>query len=424
MKRILHFSRFFIPAAVISAVLTLGGIAGYIIMGGFNLGVDFQAGLLQEIRFAPTAFGLTWAGRGSAVVSFDRNRNRLDIVVSGAGAESRTVSFSFAEYGTLGALTGAIRSSPSLEGIAVDLKAPADTQSQWLIFSAQTNPQLGSEPFVVHFLTPETPPIAIRDVRESLVSLGRTVSVQQLGRDEDRHFMIRLEDSEGEEGETGKISGEKIVSVLEDYFGRGGVAVIRSDYVDSRFSKDLTDQVGTLLGFTLLLILLYSSIRFKPQYAIGAVLAIIHDGLIMVAFVVWTRMEFNTTTIAAILTILGYSINDTIVIFDRIRETRRIYPEDPFVLVLDRSLSETLNRTIITTATTMLAVIFLYIFTAGSMKDFALALLVGMTSGVYSTIFIASGFVYLWDLQAKKREQKKAAANSLKPKAGKVPAKA
>jgi preprotein translocase subunit SecF len=420
MKRIIRFSRFFLPAVIISIILTLGGIAGYIIKGGFNLGVDFQAGLLQEIRFAPTAFSLTWAGRGSASVSYDRNRNKLDIVVFGAGVESRPASFSFTEYSTLGALAEAIRSSDVLAGITVDLKAPANTQCQWLIFSDQTDPLLGSEPFVVHFLAPGTPPIAIRDVRESLVSLGRTVSVQQLGQDADRYFMIRLEDSGIE---TEKISAEKIVSVLEDYFGKGGVAVIRSDYVDSRFSKDLTDQAGTLLGFTLLLILIYSSVRFKPQYAIGAVLAIIHDGLIMVAFVVWSRMEFNTTTIAAILTILGYSINDTIVIFDRIRETRRIYPEDPMVVVLDRSLSETLGRTIITTATTMLAVVFLYVFTAGSMKDFALALLVGMVSGVYSTIFIASGFVYFWDLQTKKREQqKKTAVNPVR--AGKVPAKA
>jgi preprotein translocase subunit SecF len=424
MKRIIRFSRFFLPAAVISAVLALGGIAGYI-RGGFNLGVDFQAGLLQEIRFAPTAFSLTWAGRGSASVSFAQDRisglfRSLDIVVSGVGVESKTVSFPFAEYDTVGSLAAAVRSSASLEGIAVDLAAPPDTRCQWLIFSAQTDPLLGANPFTVHFLAPGTEPVPIGKVRESLVSLGRTVSVQQLGQDADRHFMIRLEESEEE---TEKISGEKIISALRAYFGQDDVVVIRSDYVDSRFSKDLTDQAGTLLGLTLLLILIYSSVRFKPQFAIGAVLAIIHDGLIMVAFVVWTRMEFNTTTIAAILTILGYSINDTIVIFDRIRETRRIYPEDSLVVVLDRSLSETLGRTIITTATTMLAVVFLFIFTTGSMKDFALALLVGMASGVYSTIFIASGFVYFWDVQAKKREQKKKiAVNPVK--AGKVPVKA
>ncbi|MDR2177969.1 MAG: protein translocase subunit SecF [Treponema sp.] len=405
MKRIITFSRFFLPAAVISGILALGGIVGYIVKGGFNMGVDFQAGLIQEVRFAPTAFSLGWAGQGAAAVSFDRNK--LDIVVSGVGVESRTVSFLFAQYDTLGALTQAIRSSDQLQGIAVTLNAPADTQSQYLIFSAQANPLLGEDPFVVHYLVPESAPISIQEVRESLAGLGKVVSVQQLGQDADRHFMIRLD-----EDETGGIPTEKIIDTLETYFGQGGVAVIRSDYVGSRFSKDLTDQAGMLLGLTLLLILVYSSVRFRPQFAIGAVLAIIHDGLIMVAVVVWSRMEFNTTTIAAILTILGYSINDTIVIFDRIRETRRIYPDDPFVTVLNRSLSETLGRTIITTATTMLAVIFLFIFTTGSMKDFALALLIGMLSGVYSTIFIASGFVYLWDIRIKKRDQKKAAANS------------
>jgi preprotein translocase subunit SecF len=423
MKRIIRFSRFFLPAIILSVVLALIGIVGYFKFD-FNYGVDFQAGLIQEVQFAPTAFSLTWSGRGSASISSDRSK--LDIVVSGAGVESRTVSFLFSDYGTIGALTTGIRSSAQLEGIGVTASAPADAQSQWLIFSAQANPLLGVDPFVVHYLAPGTAPISIGQVRESLTSLGRTISVQQLGGDVDRHFMIRLEEGEeASQSDGGQIPAEKIISTLETYFGQGGVAVIRSDYVGSRFSKNLKDQAGMLLALTLLLILIYSSVRFKPQYAVGAVLAIIHDGLIMVAFVVWSRMEFNTTTIAAILTILGYSINDTIVIFDRIRETRRIYPDDSFVDVLDRSLTETLSRTIITTLTTMLAVISLFIFTTGSMKDFALALLVGMCSGVYSTIFIASSFVYYWDANAKKREQKKveqAPVNKV-PKE-KVPAKA
>jgi preprotein translocase subunit SecF len=194
---------------------------------------------------------------------------------------------------------------------------------------------------------------------------------------------------------------------LENSFGQGGVAVVRSDYVGARVSQQLVSQTGLLLFLTIILILVYSSLRFKPQYAIGAVLAIVHDGLIMVAFIVWSKMEFNTTTIAAILTILGYSINDTIVIFDRIRETRRMYPEDKFITVLNRAVTETLGRTIITTFTTMLAVASLFIFTTGSMKDFALALLVGMTSGVYSTIFIACSFVHLWEKTKNKKGKKK-----------------
>jgi preprotein translocase subunit SecF len=223
--------------------------------------------------------------------------------------------------------------------------------------------------------------------------------------------MIRMQDSEVEGESDQGVPAEKIIAALEAAdFGAGGVAVTRSDYVGSRFSKQLTDQAGLLLALTLVVILAYASIRFKFQYAMGAVLAILHDALITVAFVVWARMEFNTTTIAAILTILGYSINDTIVIFDRIRETRRVYPDDSFVDILNRAISETLGRTIITTFTTMLAVAFLYRFTTGSMRDFALCLLVGMTSGVYSTIFIASGFVNFWENRALKKAKKKLSA--------------
>jgi preprotein translocase subunit SecF len=399
MKRIIPFSKYFLPAAVFSSILIVAGLVGYFVKGGFNLGVDFQAGLIQEIQFAPTAFRLTYTGRGTASISF--NRNNLYIVVTASGMEPVTHSFPFAAYGTVDALIAGFSSVEGLSPVAV---APGNTQTQWLVQSAQGNPQLGAEPFVVHYLAPDAEPILIEDVRSSLSPLG-TVSVQVLGEDAERRFMIRLEDSEME-GSKG-VPAEKIISALEGKFGAGGVAVTRSDYVGSRFSKQLTDQAGMLMGLTLLLILIYASVRFKPQFAIGAVLAIAHDALIMVGFITWTRMEFNTTTIAAILTILGYSINDTIVVFDRIRETRRIYPDDSFVAVLNRALSETLGRTVITTVTTMLAVLSLFIFTSGSMKDFALALLVGMISGVYSTLFVASGFVNFWNIQTKKQEKKK-----------------
>jgi preprotein translocase subunit SecF len=402
MKRTISFSKYFLPAMILSILLAVAGIVGYALMG-FNLGVDFRAGLLQEIQFAPTAFRITWNSTGTASISF--SRTNLTIVISGAGIDEVQHDFPFTEYGTVDDL---VRGLSAIDGIGASASAAGTTRSAWLVQSAQSNPELGAVPFVVHYLSPDEKPIPIEDVRSSLLPLG-TVSVQVLGDPSERRFMIRMEDSEIE-GEQG-VPVEKIIATLEAAFGQGGVAVTRSDYVGSRFSKQLTDQAGILLGLTLLVILIYSSIRFRPQYAIGAVLAIIHDGLIMVAYVVWFRMEFNTTTIAAILTILGYSINDTIVIFDRVRETRRIYPDDNFVDVLNRAITETLNRTIITTLTTMLAVVSLYIFTTGSMKDFALALLVGMVSGVYSTIFIACGFVNLWEIKKAKRTRNKLAAS-------------
>jgi len=413
MKRIIGFSKLFLPAAIFSVVLTVSGVISYFIMH-FNLGVDFQAGLIQEVQFAPTAFSLTWSGTGNATVSFDRSG--MYIINTGVGIESRTIAFPFSEYGTVGALVQGLN---TVEGLEVKNTIPEGSSSQWLVRSAQGNPQLGSAPYLVHYIDPQSQEIKIETVREALVSMGQGISVQNLGQPKDRHFMIRLQDKGKEKSMAGgtaaedgaaEAPGEKITRVLEKYFGTGEVVVLRSDYVGSRFSKNLTDQAGILLAFTLLLILVYASIRFKPQYAIGAVLGIMHDCLVIISFVVWTRMEFNTTTIAAILTILGYSINNTIVIFDRMRENRRLYPDDVFVAVLNRSLTETLSRTIITTLTTMLAVLSLFIFTTGSMKDFALALLVGLVSGVYTTTFIATGFVYFWDKEKVKRAKKKAFA--------------
>jgi preprotein translocase subunit SecF len=397
--KIIRFSKLFVPAVIFSVVLIVIGLAGFFVKGGFNLGVDFQAGLIQEVQFAPQAFGLTWSGRGNAAISFDRGN--LYVVVSGAGVDNVTHSFSFAVYPTIGALSQALDAQ---EGLSVIVSAPAGAPSSLLIQSAQGDPQLGNTPYVVHYLPEGSEEIPIEDVRAALTHLG-TVSVQVLGQSAERRFMIRMEDSEL--GGANSVPADQVISALEARFGAGGVAVTRSDFVGSRFSKQLADQAGMLLALTLLLILVYASFRFKPQFAIGAVLAIAHDALIMVAFITWTRMEFNTTTIAAILTILGYSINDTIVIFDRIRETSRIYPDDRFVDILDRSISETLSRTVITTVTTMLAVLSLYIFTTGSMKDFALALLVGMVSGVYSTIFIASGFTNFWGVMIKNRAARK-----------------
>jgi preprotein translocase subunit SecF len=386
MKRMIQFSRAFVPTLIFSIILIVIGLVGFFTQG-FNLGIDFQSGLIQEVQFAPAALELTYSGTAAASVSM--TRPQFDVVVSGAGAENITHTFPIVEYQTVDSLVAGLS---AIEGLSVRSLVPGNTETRYLIQSARGDSQLSAVPYTVHYLNSGARTISIEEVRSSLLSLG-DVSVQILGDPADRKFMIRIDEEEAAES----VPAEKLIDTLETSFGEGEAALISSSYVSSRFSQNLTHQVGVLIGLTLLLILLYASIRFRPQYAIGAVLAIMHDALIMVGFIVWTRMEFNTTTIAAILTILGYSINDTIVIFDRIRENKRLFPDDAFVSVLNRSLSETLGRTIITTVTTMLAVVSLYIFTTGSMKDFALALMVGMISGVYSTIFIASGFVNFWD---------------------------
>jgi preprotein translocase subunit SecF len=402
MKRIIPFSKFFLPATIFSLILIMSGIVVFILKGGFNLGIDFKAGLIQEVQFAPAAFKIIYNGDNNATVSF--TRAGMEIVISGSGTNGATYSFNFSYYPTLEGLAAAL--SDTVDGVNVEIMAPGNVETAWFLQNAHGNPQINTSPYIVHYLKPGESPVELSDVRESLSSFG-DVSVQVLGNPSERHFLIRIDEREdpGLDGSDVGVSSDAIVGALEAAFGEGEIVVNRSDFIGSRFSKQLADQAGILMFLTLLLILIYASIRFRPQFAVGAVLAIMHDALIMVAFITWTRMEFNTTTIAAILTILGYSINDTIVVFDRIRESRRLYPEDSFIKSLNRAITETLSRTIITTVTTMLAVMSLYIFTSGSMKDFALALLVGMISGVYSTIFIACGFSVFWERYIKKEEQ-------------------
>ena len=402
MKRIIPFSRYFVPAAALSVVLVVLGLIGVFHKDmGFNMGIDFQPGLLQEVQFAPTAFRLTYNGPGNASV-FLTPRSHVDIVIAGAMVDEISHRFDFASYPTLADLA---RRLGELEGLVFMENAPLNIQSNWLIQSAQSSSRLDdTNPFALHYLPPGAASIDIADVRASLSTLG-TVSVQVLGTPEERRFMIRMEDNElSADG-----GGEIVVSTLENSFGQGEVAVTRSDFVGSRFARQLSDQAIFLVTMTLLLILVYCSFRFKLQYALGAVIAIIHNGLITITFIVWSGMEFNTITIAAILTILGYSINDIVVVFDRLKETRRIYPDDSFVDVLNRAVSETLSRTIITTVTTIVAVASLYFFTTGAMKDFAAALIVGMVTGVYATIFIAMSFVLFWETQSQKRGKKKQA---------------
>ncbi|GMO21151.1 MAG: protein translocase subunit SecF [Spirochaetaceae bacterium] len=399
MKRIIRFSKIFIPAALFSLILIAAGITGYIYNGGFNLGVDFQAGLLQELQFAPKAFSITYSGSGNASVQYDKQA--ISIVITGSGSPNEVFNFNFDSFKTLGALTEAMQTQVS--GLAAELSASKEIKTEWLVESAEGTPQLSASPYSFHYLEPGSSAIEISEVRDALtVVYGSAVAVQELGEKSERRFMIRLQDDE-KNNETNKMP---LKAALEAKFGKDSVAITSSDYVGSRFSRQLQEQAWILMTLTMILILVYASIRFKPQFAIGAVLAIAHDAFVMVAFIVWTRMEFNTTTIAAILTILGYSINDTIVVFDRIRETRKFNPDDDFRNVLDRALSETLARTIITTFTTMLAVFSLYIFTSGSMKDFALALIVGMLSGVYSTIFVASGWTLFWERHIKSKNKK------------------
>ncbi len=397
MKRVVQFSKLYVPAAIFSTGLILLGIIGYLVMG-FNLGVDFQAGINQTVQLAYPALNVTYEGKGNVTMSVAADK--LTIVFSGAEVENKTVVIDYEKAPALSDLASAISVNSGIVASVVDQPT---TATKLLVPTFQGDTRLGPEPFVMHRAPANEAEnfSTIEKVRDSLKGQG-DISVQQVRPVSLQRYLIRVQDKGKEKGFS-QTAPALIRTSLETAFGASRVVVMKTDYVGARYSQSLTKTSAILILATVLVILLYATLRFGFQYGMGAVLATLHDALIMVCFVVWTRMEFNTSTIAAILTILGYSINDTIVQFDRVREERRLRPTERFNDVLNSALTITLSRTIITTLCTMLTVVALIVFTTGSIQDFAIALFVGMISGTYSTLYIASAFVLWWEDKKEKR---------------------
>ena len=162
--------------------------------------------------------------------------------------------------------------------------------------------------------------------------------------------------------------------------------------------------------FALIGILIYIALRFEFSFAIGAVAALIHDVIITAGLMNILHREFNLTTIAALLTIVGYSLNDTIVVFDRIRENMRKLKDKikDLAEIMNISISETLSRTILTSLTTLLVVISLLVLGGDIIRDFALALFIGILIGTYSSIFVASPIVLAWNNYTKRKKKARA----------------
>ncbi|MBQ4109788.1 MAG: protein translocase subunit SecF [Clostridia bacterium] len=183
---------------------------------------------------------------------------------------------------------------------------------------------------------------------------------------------------------------EKLWNGLKEKFTLEDEARISVDSVSPTIGKELTQSAILAIIIAVILMLIYITFRFELLSGVAAVVALIHDVLIMLSFYVILQIPFNTTAIAALLTIIGYSINDTIVIFDRIRENVRASRREPFGDIANRSVWQTMMRTINTSVTTIVMVVVLYIFGVSAIKDFALALIIGLLAGTYSSIFVAT----------------------------------
>jgi preprotein translocase subunit SecF len=289
-----------------------------------------------------------------------------------------------------------------------------------------------------------TSAVNIDDIKSGLatVGLGKS-SVQEFGQQIDNEFLIRTEASyKGDKDLTNDI--KKALQSSSD----GDVEIRRVEMVGPQVGEDLRKKALFAMFYALLFITIYISGRFELKwilsgvvaaaligavyifnlfnvsipfligaalvvslvvfwflelkYAMGAIVALIHDVIITVGIFSIMNIEFTLPIIAALLTIIGYSLNDTIIVFDRIRENLRKYHKKPLAFVVNRSINETLGRTVLTSLTTLMVVVTLFVMGGGIIHDFAFALIIGVVVGTYSSIYVASPILLAWQNRARK----------------------
>ena len=287
-------------------------------------------------------------------------------------------------------------------------------------------------------------PVSISKIKSGLASidLGKS-SVQGFGEHSEHEYLIRTDRSVMTSGGF----SQTVQQALESSTGKG-VTVRRVEMVGPQVGKDLREKALFAMFYSLLFIAIYISGRFELKwllsgviagvlmgavyllsilnvsvpyliaaallvslalfwflglkYAMGAIVALIHDVTITVGIFSIFNKDFTLPIIAALLTIIGYSLNDTIIVFDRIRENLRKYHKNPLEIVINRSVNETLSRTILTSGTTLVVVVALFVLGGGIIHDFAFALLVGIVVGTYSSIYVASPILLAWKVRGKK----------------------
>ncbi|MFQ5842150.1 MAG: protein translocase subunit SecF [Thermodesulfobacteriota bacterium] len=236
-------------------------------------------------------------------------------------------------------------------------------------------------------------PTQVKTIKGNLASIGLDRSVvQRFGEKKDNEYLIRVERS-ASDLETLSL---QIEGTLQEAYGKGGVEIRRTEMVGPKVGKDLKRKGILAIIYALIGILIYITWRFEFIFALGAIIALVHDVAITVGAFSIANKEFSLPIVAAILTIIGYSLNDTIVVYDRIRENRRKMRREDLARVMNSSINETMSRTLLTSLTTLIVVVILFIFGGGVIHNFAFALIVGVLVGTYSSVFVASPIILTW----------------------------
>ncbi len=237
-------------------------------------------------------------------------------------------------------------------------------------------------------------PTNISEIRHALkgLKLGEVV-IQSIGKKAASEYLIRIEKS----STSLKGISEMVKERLTGKFGLKNVVIRRVEMVGPKVGKDLRRKGLWAIVFSMVAILIYITWRFEFWFAVGAIVALIHDVTITVGVFSLTNKQINLAIVAAILTIIGYSLNDTIVVYDRIRENMKKLQKISFPDLVNQSINETLSRTILTSLTTLITVVILFLVGGGVIHNFAFALIVGIVVGTYSSIYIASPVVLFFE---------------------------
>lgn len=241
------------------------------------------------------------------------------------------------------------------------------------------------------------PPVA--ELRNFLEKQVGNVVVQSLG--EDNEVLVRMQMAEGaNEKEINEKNNQRIKEVtaaITQEFKLGNDAVRRVDVVGPQVGSELKTKGLLAVVYSLIMILIYIGLRFDFKYAPSAVLCLVHDTLITLGIFSLFGREVNIQILAAVLTIIGYSLNDTIITFDRIRENEVVFKGKAFNFIVDRSINDVLSRTVLTSLTTLVSALALYWFAGGVIEDLAFTFAIGVVVGTYSSIYVASPLVGLTD---------------------------
>lgn len=250
--------------------------------------------------------------------------------------------------------------------------------------------------FLLEIRTKDKADIANMRTQLETLKLGE-VKLQEFG--SDRDIMLRIEKQPG---------GEKAQAIalqkIKDKLG-SDIEYRRVETVGGKVSSDLVENGLWALGFALIGMLLYIWVRFEWHFGLCGILALAHDVIVVLGFYSLTGHEFKETAFIAILTTIGYSINDSVVIYDRIRDNLRKYKKMPIEQLVNQSTNETLSRTIITVATTVISLLALYLFGGSEISSFSLPILIGIVFGSYSSIFISANLLLFFDIRKTAKEK-------------------